>query len=130
MKILELEQNRDYIDYSELSLLAHQLEKEYNQQGKEKFLGYYYSHIGFFFKTWSSVKLRYLLSVLEWLNPDFPYGGDIPIGRPIVVNEDCFEQIIQGDSKLLDKLADATPTAFQKYGMIVDNFSSTEAVDE
>ncbi|EEQ58124.1 hypothetical protein CBFG_01834 [Clostridiales bacterium 1_7_47FAA] len=114
----EIETDVDYIGYQSLTVLRKLLRDELKKDGKETFLGNYYTKIGFYTKTWRYVEIRYLLALLEYLNPEFQYTGVINIGRTIVTDEDAFKKIVNGDAGLLDKLRQGTPLVFIKYGFL------------
>ena len=44
----------------------------------------------------------------------------IYIGKPVVANERIFQEIIAGNSHLLEDLEAKTPSAFRKYGMLME----------
>ena len=121
MSMMEIETDTIYIGYKSLTVLRKLLSEELEREGKEAFLGSYYTKIGFYTKTWRYAEIRYLLAFLEYLNPLFQYAGDINIGKPIVTDEDAFEKIMTGDGELLDKIRKSTPSAFLKYGLLTGN---------
>ena len=114
----ELETDTDYIGYQSLTVLRKLLRKELEKDGKEAFLGNYYTKIGFYTKTWRYVEIRYLLALLEYLNPEFQYTGKVDVGKRIVADEAAFKKIINGNTELLDNLSQGTPAAFIKYGFL------------
>lgn len=118
MRIEQIETNKAYIDYTTLNLIRKVLGKDLKELGKEHLLGAYYTKLGFYTKTWSSVALRYLIAVLEYLNPSFSYNRELPIGKPIVADENAFQEIMNGNIQLLDQLESKTPSAFKKYGIL------------
>ena len=120
MKIEQIETDKNRIDYITLNLTRKILSNNLTQMGKEYFLGSYYTKLGFYTKTWPSVCLRYLIALLEYLNPDFSYNGEIYMGKPIVANERVFQEIINGNSHLLEDLEAKTPSSFRKYGMLME----------
>lgn len=120
MKIEQIETDKNRIDYITLNLTRKILSNNLTHMGKEHFLGSYYTKLGFYTKTWPSVCLRYLIALLEYLNPDFSYNGEIYMGKPIVANERVFQEIINGNSHLLEDLEAKTPSAFRKYGMLME----------
>ena len=119
MRIEQIETNKTYIDYTTLNLTKKVLAKDLKELGKEQFLGTYYTKLGFYTKTWSSTALRYLIALLEYLNPAFSYNGKISIGKPIVADENAFQEIMNGNIQLLDQLESKTPSAFKKYGILI-----------
>ena len=119
MRIEEIETNREHINYAALNLAQGILKKNLEQMGKEAFLGNYYAAIGFYVKTWRSIDLRYLLAMLEHLNPEFQYSGKVEIGKVIVTDEHLLQKVMDGDRALLDKLDKNTPAAFKKYGILI-----------
>ena len=104
MRIEQIETNKAYIDYTTLNLIREVLGKDLKELGKEHFLGAYYTKLGFYTKTWSSVALRYLIALLEYLNPSFSYNRELSIGKPIVADENAFQEIMNGNIQLLDQL--------------------------
>ena len=44
----------------------------------------------------------------------------IYIGKPVVANERIFQEIIAGNSHLLEDLEAKTPSSFRKYGMLME----------
>ena len=120
MRIEQIETNKIYIDYTTLNLTRKVLEKDLKELGMERFLGTYYTKLGFYTKTWSSVALRYLIDMLEYRNPAFTYNGELSIGKPIVADEDALQEIISGNIRLLNQLESRTPSAFKKYGILMD----------
>ena len=120
MKIEQIETDKNRIDYITLNLTRKILSNNLTHMRKEHFLGSYYTKLGFYTKTWPSVCLRYLIALLEYLNPDFSYNGEIYMGKPIVANERIFQEIINGNSHLLEDLEAKTPSAFRRYGMLME----------
>ena len=114
----EIETDIDYIGYQSLTVLRKLLREELERDGKEAFLGNYYTKIGFYTKTWRHIEIRYLLALLEYLNPEFQYAGNVDMGKTIVANEAAFKKIMNGNTELLDKLRRGTPLAFRKYGLL------------
>ncbi len=119
MNIWDIESNREYINYQELSLCLSTWRKDLEEMGKEGFIGYYHVKIGFFVKTYSSVKLRLLLAYLEYINPEFQYSAKIPFDKFVIISEEALNRVLSGDEDYLRKLEDATPAAFLKYGLLV-----------
>lgn len=118
MDIWEIETDTDYIGYQNLTVLRKLLREEMAKDGKEIFLGNYYTKMGFYTKTWRHVEIRYLLALLEYLNPEFQYTGKVDVGKRIVADETAFKKIMNGNGELLDKLRRGTPMAFIKYGFL------------
>lgn len=117
--IHELETDKNLIEYGELDMIRKKLNREYQEMGKERFLGTYQLNISFYTQLWRSIDLRYLLAMLEALNPDFPYGGQIRMGKPIVLDRKLLEKILEGDQELLDRVVLRTPGAYLKYGILL-----------
>ena len=118
MTIEQIETNKTYIDYITLNLTSEILMNDIRELGIECFLGSYYTKLGLYTKTWSSVALRYLIALLEYLNPSFSYNRELSIGKPIVADENAFQEIMNGNIQLLDQLESKTPSAFKKYGIL------------
>ncbi len=118
--IEQIERDRAYIDYVMLNVIRRILAYNLRQMGAETFLGTYYSKLNIFLNTWNPSALRYILALLEYLNPAFSYNGEIAVGKPIVADEGIFNRILDGNPQLLDGLAASTPPAFWKYGILVD----------
>lgn len=116
----QIEMDTKYIDYDTLSVIHHILMNNLEQMGRGCFLGTYYTKLDSLLKYWSPAASRYLIALLEYLNPLFSYNGKIMVGKLIVVDETAFEQIMSGDAELLSGLMTNTPIAFQKYGMLLD----------
>ena len=122
MNMYELESDKSYIDYQDIRECERSLLGEYNTLGAEAFIAKYHRHIGFYTKTWRTVRLRYLLGMLETICPEFVYAWKLDERRPmkpIVLDEEAFDKIMAGDTILLDKLAKKTPSGFLKYGMLL-----------
>lgn len=126
MDIEQIEQDKTYIDYGVLNVIRSILAYNLRQMGPRMFLETYYSKLNIFLNTWNPAALRYIIALLEYLNPAFSYNGEIAVGKPIVADEEIFERIMDGNPQLLDRLAASTPPAFWKYGILVD--MRTEAV--
>ncbi len=120
MDIEQIERDRTYIDYVTLNVIRSILMNNLEQMGQEVFLGTYYTKFDFFLKTWNPASLRYIIALLEYLNPAFSFNGNIMMGKLIVADEGVFESVMGGNTWLLDKLANNTPTAFRKYGILED----------
>ncbi|MCD8217281.1 MAG: hypothetical protein LUD01_04425 [Clostridiales bacterium] len=121
MNVYELESDKNYINYQDLRQCEETLLGEYNGLGAENFIAKYHRHIGFYTKTWRTVRLRYLLGMLETICPEFVYAGDLDERRPmkpIVLNEVVFDRIVAGEGELLNKLAENAPSGFLKYGIL------------
>ena len=122
MNVYELENDKNYIDYQDLRECEKSLRGEYNVLGAEDFIAKYHRHIGFYTKTWRTVRLRYLLGMLETICPEFIYAGKLDERRPmkpIVLNEEVLDRIVAGDAELLSELTKKTPSGFLKYGILL-----------
>ena len=119
MRIDQIETDTNYIDYASLVTTMKMLKDQLAEMEKEQFLGTYYARLGFYAKTWRTVELRYLIAMLEYLNPDFSYNKELRIGKTIVANEHSFQEIMKGNHSLLDQLENHTPSAFRKYGFLL-----------
>lgn len=114
--MLETDQNK--LEYDKIRVLLSVLANDYRAMGKEIFVGFYQTHLGFFTKTWSSVEIRILLACLEYVNPEFHFGGRVSMEKIIVLNENELYEILRGGQAALDKRVSKTPAAFVKYWLI------------